>query len=228
MRSWWGHLFIWCTVPHKKTALFFFFFPSRHQSRPVRWTPPRLRGQQARAVISLSSGLIRWSSSVKCHSASIIRISLTRPSRLHAVNTRWALSQLWARAAAERPFVFFVLGWAAEGGGPVEKLHLTRSSLHKPRSQTKEDAWLPTGAKTDAEITSPHIGEAGKGHGDRLWNSSLCGFSLRHAPRWSVIYGCVRACCRRIRRHFCRNNVVLSDSLRLRVLSGFNVWWFAA
>lgn len=50
----------------------------------MRWTPPRLRGQQARAVISLSSGLIRWSSSVKCHSASIIRISLTRPSRLHA------------------------------------------------------------------------------------------------------------------------------------------------
>lgn len=118
MRSWWGHVFTVCRVSHKKQCSF--FFPSRHQSRPVRWTPPRLRGQQARAVISLSWGLIRWSSSVKCHSASIIRISLTRPSRLHAVNTRWALSQLWARAAAERPFVFFVLGWAAEGGGPVE------------------------------------------------------------------------------------------------------------
>lgn len=167
-------------------------FSSRHQSWPVRWTQPRLRGQRVEGVvIVLSSGLIRWSSSVKCHSASIIRISLTWPSRFHTANTRWALSQLWVRTIAERPFCLFCSELSCRGrgggGGPLKWLHLTRSSLHKQRNQTKEDAWLPTGAKTDAWITPSHIGEAGKATVTDC-GISLFVVSLHCVPRWFMIY----------------------------------------
>lgn len=56
----------------------------------------------------------------------------------------------------------FCSGLSCRGRGTLEWLHLTRGSLHRQRRQTKEDAWLPTAAKTDPEISSPHIGEAGK------------------------------------------------------------------
>lgn len=56
----------------------------------------------------------------------------------------------------------FCSGLSCRGRGTLEWLHLTRSSLHRQRRQTKEDALLPTVAKTDPKIPSSHIGEAGE------------------------------------------------------------------
>lgn len=188
-------------------------------------------GQWGRFVIIINSGLIRWSSSVKCHSASTIRISLTWPSRFHMVNTRWALSQQWVQAIAKRPFVFFVLSWASgrrDGDGEVLWNSCT-SGEAVYTSHTKEDAWLPTEAMAEAEIISSHIREAGKA------TLTYCGISLfvvslHCVPRWSVIYasyGWEREARERLYLYwenrtvfFTRKNIVLSDSLHLWVLSG--------
>lgn len=47
----------------------------------------------------ISAGLIRWSSSAKCHSASVIRVKPAWPGRFHMASARRALSQLWAERA---------------------------------------------------------------------------------------------------------------------------------
>lgn len=137
-----------------------------------------------RFVTVLSSGLVMWSSSVKSHSESIIGISVTWPSRFHTVNTLSLITAVSPGYSGEA-LCLFCSELSCRGRGTVEWLHLTRSSLHKQRRQTKEDAWLPTGAKTDPEISASHIGEAGKA------TVIDCGIflfvvSLHSALRWSM------------------------------------------
>lgn len=113
----------------------------------------------------------------------------------HSKHTLSLITAVWAGCSAEA-LCLFCSGLSCRGRGTLEWLHLTRSSLHKLRRQTKEDAWLPTGAKTDPEISSSHIAEAGKA------TMTDCGIflfvvSLHCIPRWSMIYtwyGCKWAC----------------------------------
>lgn len=79
----------------------------------------------------------------------------------------------------------FCSGLSCRGRGTLEWLHLTRSSLHRQRRQTKEDAWLPYGGEDWSRDFISSYRRGWKGHGDRLWNFSLCGFCV---PRWSMIY----------------------------------------
>lgn len=143
----------------------------------------------------------------------------------HTVNTLWALSQLWVRAGAERPFVFFVLSWAVEGGAaaggggvsgmtaPHEKRFTQAEKAHKRRCMTSyggED-WHRD------YIFSYRRGW--KDHNDGLWNSSLCGFLPRiiynlHLVRLQESMQSKAAICSRtIKQHFPRNDIVLSDGL---------------
>lgn len=87
-------------------------FSLRSQSWPVSWTQPQLRG----------TIVIIWPSSVKCHSASIIRKSLTRPSRFHTLTPSLitAVSPDYSGGA----LCLFILSWAelscrGRGGGWV-------------------------------------------------------------------------------------------------------------
>lgn len=89
------------------------------------------------------------------------------------------ITAVWAGCSAEA-LCLFCSGLSCRGRGTLEWLHLTRSSLHKLRRQTKEDAWLPTGAKTDPEISSSLIGGAGKGMMTDC-GIFLCGFFTLHS-----------------------------------------------
>ncbi len=191
-------------------------------------------GSQAgggRSVITLSSGLIRWSSPVKGHSASIIRISLTRPSRFHMVNTRWALSQLWVRAIAERPFVFFVLSWAAEGEGggglwdgctSLEAVYTSRGAKQKKMHDfLRGRRLMPRLHLISERLERPRwqiVEFLSLWFLYTVWAQMI--YHLRLVWLQETMQDEAFIYSRRIKQYFTRNNVVLGDSLHLWALSG--------
>lgn len=152
------------------------------------------QGLVGRFVIIISSDLIIWSSSVKCHRASIVRISLTWLGRFHTVNT---LTLITAVSAAERPFSFLLFfcselscrgrGGGVGGLGGLWKGYTSREAVYTSRAtQKKMHDFLQTWRLTQRL----HLLISERLERPR-WQ--ICGISLfvdylLCTPKWYIIY----------------------------------------
>lgn len=187
-------------------------FSSSHPSFPVRLM--QLRGRRGGLFTIIGSGLIGWPSSVKCHGASIIGISLTQLP--HTVNTLSLITAVRAGCSREALFVFFFLFWAAWGGSGVEQF-TQAGKAHKRGCTTSYSGEDWCGDYISYRRGAAMVTDCGM---------SLCGFpstraqiinnlhSVWHQPS---LQGKASLSRQTTEQYFTRNDVVLGGRLRLSI-----------